>query len=296
MSISTYNYWGSSDMVFQCLIDKKRVSALKKAILKTVKPGDVVVDLGTGTGIMSTFAIDAGAKKVYAVEADAGLCETFENNLKSNGYKGKIVLIEGDATQIKLPEKVDVVICEMVATGLIDESQVPVMNNVLQYCKPGAKIIISRMQNFVELVNINDSFYGHELQVIQYEYPWDRAIRSTPLSEKYMYAEIDFSKKNDGGVDVEVPLKINKSGKLNGIRITNKTFLADGSILGSTAAYCMPLVLPIDPVEVKKGEALMLRLQYKMCGGMDHFHLSLRKHETIMERGMPIAKSLQANI
>ena len=270
-------------MVFQCLIDKKRVQALKRAIMKTVKPGDVVADLGTGTGILATFAIDAGAKKVYAVEADPGLCETFEINLKSNGYRGKVELIEGDATKVKLPEKIDVVICEMVATGLIDELQVQVMNSVLQYCKPGAKIIISRMQNFVELVDINDSFYGHELQVIQYEYPWEKTLRATPLSGKYMYAEIDFGTKNSGDVDVEATLKIQRSGRLKGIKITNKTFLSDGSVLGGTAAYCMPLILPVDPLDVQKGEVLMLRLQYKMCAGMDHFHLSLRRHEPILE-------------
>lgn len=295
MTSHTYNYWGSSDMVFQCLIDKQRVSSLKKAILETVKPGDVVVDLGTGTGIMAIFAVNAGAKKVYAVEADPGICETFENNIKSHGDKEIIILIEGDATQIRLPEKIDVVICEMVATGLIDELQIPAMNNILISCKPDARIIISKMQNFVELVNVNDVFYGHELQVIQYEYSWNPSIRSDALSEKYMYSEIDFSKINESLVDVEAPLTIKKSGTLNGIRITNKTLLSNGTSLGGTPAYCMPLIFPVDPLEVQKGETLILRLQYKMCGGMEHFHLSLRKHETVIKIGKTPPRLALAN-
>ena len=55
---------GHADMVF----DKSRVAAYRDAINETVKPGDVVADLGSGTGLLSFLCLQAGAARVHAIE------------------------------------------------------------------------------------------------------------------------------------------------------------------------------------------------------------------------------------
>ena len=262
-------------MVFQCLIDKKRVNSFKAAISSTVKAGDVVVDYGAGSGILSFFAADAGAKRVYAIEKDPALYDLLKLSISSLNYSKIIIPIKDDALKVNLPEKADIIICEMIATGLFDELQIPVMNNALKIAQSNCKIILSRIQNFVELVDVDSNFYGKKIKTIQYEYGWAKKPKVKKISEKKIYSEIDFSRINSGDIDTIIALNTKRSGKINAIKITNKTFFSDKSTLTSSPAYCMPIYIPIEQRSVRKGDKLSLHLKYKMCLGIANAHIQL---------------------
>jgi predicted RNA methylase len=50
------------------LRDQRRTKSFLEAVRNVVSPGDVVIDIGTGTGILAAAAAQAGARHVYAVE------------------------------------------------------------------------------------------------------------------------------------------------------------------------------------------------------------------------------------
>ncbi len=93
------------------LQDDVRTAALKAMVAALVRPGDVVADVGAGTGILGAWALRAGASKVYAVEASpiARLARRF---FDANGFGDRAVVLEQDAGTVELPEPVDVVISE----------------------------------------------------------------------------------------------------------------------------------------------------------------------------------------
>jgi len=270
-------FWSGSDFAFWCLIDKNRTKKFRNSIVNTVKPGDVVVDAGTGTGIFALFAVEAGAEKVYAIEYDQNLMETLEKTFSQTPYNRKIELICGDASRFEPSEKLDVIICEMVSTGLVDEYQIPATNNLIKYLKSGGKLIPHKLKSFIDLVHNDSFFYNHKLEIVRYEYSWHPELISNVYSEKYTISEIDFSVKNSLDVDANFNIDIVKNGKINGVRISNETFFPDGSNFYSSEAYCMPLILPIDEYRVKIGDRFHLDISYKMCEGLKTLKYHLRK-------------------
>ncbi len=90
----------------------------REAIFSAVKPGDVVLDLGTGSGIHAFFACQAGASKVYAIEAE-GIIEAAQDAARANGFADRIEFLYGLSHELKLPEKVDVIISNVGYLGAI---------------------------------------------------------------------------------------------------------------------------------------------------------------------------------
>jgi ribosomal protein L11 methyltransferase len=60
----------------------------------TVKPGDRVLDVGSGSGILSIAAAHLGANEVIAIEADPLSCEALAENLADNGVTNRVRCVE----------------------------------------------------------------------------------------------------------------------------------------------------------------------------------------------------------
>jgi protein arginine N-methyltransferase 1 len=97
----------------QYISDPARMDALRSAISEVVKPAHVVLDLGSGTGILGLLACKAGAKRVYSID-EGGIIELARKVCQANGFEDRMVFIKGLSTQLSLPEKVDVVVADQI--------------------------------------------------------------------------------------------------------------------------------------------------------------------------------------
>ncbi|XP_076806744.1 protein arginine N-methyltransferase 6-like [Clavelina lepadiformis] len=107
----------------EMLGDDIRTNIYKKALFnsKNAIKDKVVLDVGAGTGILSCFCAQAGAKKVYAVEASS-IAEQAKKVIMANGLQDQIDVIQGVMEDITLPEKVDVIVSEWMGYCLLYES------------------------------------------------------------------------------------------------------------------------------------------------------------------------------
>lgn len=80
----------------------------------------VVLDCGCGSGILSLFAAQAGAKKVYAIEA-SNMARYAKKLVKANKFENVIEVIESTIEELELPEKVDTIISEPLGIFLLNE-------------------------------------------------------------------------------------------------------------------------------------------------------------------------------
>ena len=111
---------------FRMLNDKKRNAAYKQAISNAISRGhDVVLDIGSGTGILSMFAIQGGAKEVYACEMSKTMYEMGRDVLKANNMETLVHTVHKKSTDIKvgedIPKKVSLVVTETLDCGLLGE-------------------------------------------------------------------------------------------------------------------------------------------------------------------------------
>ncbi len=108
------------------LQDGVRCRAFREALFEVVTPDSVVLDIGAGTGILSIFAAQAGAKHVYAVERSP-VAQAAREIISTNGLSDRITVIQGEMEALDLPEKVDVIVSEWLGGYGVDENLLPIV-------------------------------------------------------------------------------------------------------------------------------------------------------------------------
>jgi hypothetical protein len=140
------------------LDDVTRTSAFVRAIHATVRPGDVVLDVGTGTGVLAVEAVRAGARRVYAVE-QRGIGEGARDVFGANGVADRIHVVQGQSTSIELPERADVLVGEILGNDPLAEGILSTFRDARErHLKPQAQLVPRAVSVFALPVDLPDDY------------------------------------------------------------------------------------------------------------------------------------------
>jgi protein arginine N-methyltransferase 1 len=291
----------------ECMLaDQPRMAFYHETIRRHVKPGDRVIDLGTGTGILAAFASRAGAAQVYAID-HSEILDHAEALAVANEISN-VEFVAQHSAEFSLDERVDVIVHEQMGDFLFDEAMIPNVCDLRdRLLKPGGLILPSRFGFYCEPIQINASRrvpFIWELNVHGFGY---RSLEpSRPeASDYYRLASCDLGVVNcfmshpEAALEFDLhtvqeaslPKKLQFSrtvttaGQVDGLAIFMKVQVDDDLVLSSSpkdtgrAPHWGFRILRLGHTEAKVGDTLDVMLEVEDWTYPDTWHWSCQKRE-----------------
>lgn len=132
---------------FAMMNDRPRNDAYQ-AVISRLVPGKRVLDIGTGTGLLSMMAARAGAKSVTTCESVALIAERAREIIALNGFANRIAVVARRSTDLvigtDLAERAQVLITETFSSDLVSEGVLPAVEHAHQELLTKDAIVIPR--------------------------------------------------------------------------------------------------------------------------------------------------------
>jgi hypothetical protein len=280
------------------LNDKARTAAFLAAIAAVVRPGDVVVDIGTGTGVLAIAAAKAGARHVYAVEASE-IGRTAKEMFAANGFADRITLLPGWSTQIELPEKANVLVSEMIGNDPVEEAVLEIFADARKrFLATDARIIPSRVRAFGAPLEINEETLARFSFTADHTRKWSDAyglnfdslldapankslliamppqeIRAWPqLSDPVLLADVDLSGMRQPIINEATEFSIAQDGLMGGFLLYFELDVGPGQEISTapqkvdeTNHWAVRIRLFGTPRQVRIGEKFKVTYSYRVA-------------------------------
>jgi protein arginine N-methyltransferase 1 len=277
------------------LADDERVDRFRDAIHEVVRPGDVVVDIGTGTGLLAYFACQAGAARVFAIEEGPVVSLGREIAL-INRFADRVEFLHDSSFAVELPERADVLISETLWNFGVGEGLADVLADARRFLKPDARIIPAGVELHVAAIQSDECY------AMLHDRPADRhGIDLSPIRH-YQVNNVQMPHLDAGGflgpaallhtlrcdepassdLDAAVTVAVTTTGVLHGILGWFRARLSPGvaldnappSVHSSWAHAFFPVQ---NPVGVRPGDEISIRLQSAAAGSIWRWHTEVER-------------------
>jgi len=283
------------------LHDERRTGDYLAALAVAVRPGDVVLDIGTGSGVLAVAAARAGARQVYAVEA-SDIADVAQRVFEVNGVHDRVTLIPGWSRQIELPEPADLLVAEVIGNEPLEEE---ILETTLdarrRLLAPGARLIPHRL-TFVARplllpeAEVRQRAFGRSaverwrnLYGIDFEPLLDAAIPGPihTLTEGEVVAtwpqrgpatvlcSIDLSRFDEPSVCACVDLRVDAPGLVNAVAVTFRADLHERVVhtldpwRWPPSSWATSVWVLSEPAELSAGQRLRVHYCRRVAGRTD---------------------------
>jgi|HubBroStandDraft_2_1064218.scaffolds.fasta_scaffold102786_2 precorrin-6B methylase 2 len=169
--------------------DVGRAEKYVDAMSKKIRPGDVVLEVGTGAGLLTCIAISLGAKHVYTVERSPLLCKVAQKVFAANGISDRVTLLNMASDDLvkadAVREPVDVFVTETIGTAGLEEGIAPIFDHVRPLLSPHARCIPETIQFKQCLVNM--SGIRDRIQILRPIFGFDMSALNEELDSNKFY-------------------------------------------------------------------------------------------------------------
>jgi len=285
---SVAEYFVYDDLLYYILThDELRNQSYKIAMNHLVKD-KIVLEIGTGKeAILARFCIEAGAKKVYAIEiGDEAYQEAIEC-VANLGLSDKIILVHGDSRQINaLPELADVCVSEIVGPIGGCEGAAVLINDAWRFMKPDGVMLPCRSTTKIAVTQLPDVLLNDlgfpripgsytEKIFAQEGHPFDLrlCIKKYPLdhllSNEDIFEDLDFSQQVALEDSHEIHFIIQKDGRFDGFLVWLNLHTMPGEVIDILEhEYCwLPVYLPVfyPGIQVNAGDIVHATCIRTLC-------------------------------
>jgi protein arginine N-methyltransferase 1 len=261
--------------------DRVRTDAFAAAIARAVRPGDVVIDLGTGSGVLAVLASRAGARKVYAIE-QGHMADVAAIIVAQNGCADRVEVLHARSQEVELPERANVLVTETLGNLGFDEQILPsVLDARARLLAPGARVIPSRVALVAAPV---DAARAHEREVAFWSAPRSgvdvspartfaaNQVRTVDVDEEALLApgapliEVDLASAASPAISGAARFTVTRAGTMHGFAAWFVATLVDDLRVSNAPPLRTPnwrqAFLPLDEaVAVPAGAPIALQVE-----------------------------------
>jgi amino acid adenylation domain-containing protein/natural product biosynthesis luciferase-like monooxygenase protein len=286
--------------------DHVRNERFREAFDRSVRD-KVVVDIGCGKdAILSRLCVEAGARKVYAIELLAAAAEQARTLVQKLRLTERIVVLQGDVRTLKLPELADVCVSENIGHVGGAEGWDLILAKAAHLLKPDAPMIPGRCETMAAAVTLPEDFmrdprfselaaYYAENLFTQAGYQFDLRLSITGTDRSHLRSTIGVFEN----VDFKAPrpwystplrLTVNKTSRIHGFLLWVRIHMAPGIVLDTIdhQASWLPVFLPVFPngIEVNEGDVIDAEVTGALAeNGVNRDYVI---HGTVTRGGAPI--------
>lgn len=266
------------------LNDEARMQGFREAITYLVPKGGKVAELGGGTGVLSHFAAQR-ADKVWCVEFNPDLVATARAVLAKNPHGERVEVVHADASTWLPPEPVDVVICEMLHTGLLREQQAAILHNfkkryLERFGGPLPSFVPEACLQAIQPIEQDFVHEGFYAPCLQFQSPVAQQPRSRELGQPTVYQAFRWDEPIPNNCSFDGTIEIDRDGRVNALRVITKNLLAIVELQQlSIDWHNQYLIVPLQiPTDVKAGDKLVVSFDYSPGAPLSALTDSLSVH------------------